>query len=224
LASAGIVAAGFAASSCKQQEELAPEPRPSNGEEARLRLVAGNRRFMEGKTHHAHESANWRKMLTADQHPFATLLCCSDSRVPPELVFDQGFGELFVIRVAGNVIDTDVIGSVQYAVHHLQTPLVVVMGHEGCGAVGAAIAALGGKADEPRFIKALVERIEPGIASVPADLDTAAHYHAAVEANVRWSMTQILELPESRAAVERKSVSLAGAVYELATGKVRFLE
>jgi carbonic anhydrase len=226
IAAAGIVAAGLAASSCKGPDapELPPEPRPLDGAEARLRLEAGNRRFMEGTTRHAHESANWRKMLTADQHPFATLLCCSDSRVPPELVFDQGFGELFVIRVAGNVIDTDILGSIQYAVRHLHTHLVVVMGHEGCGAVGAAMAALGGKNDEPAFITALVERIEPGIADLPTDLDADARYHAAVEANVRWGLRQITEIAAEYPAEEQESVTMLGAVYELATGKVRFLE
>ncbi len=110
-----------------------------------------------------HEAASWRKHLTASQQPFATILACSDSRVPPELVFDQGFGDLFVIRVAGNIIATDVLGSLQYATLHLHTPLVVVMGHESCGAVTAAVDALEGRGTEPRFIAALVAAIEPGL-------------------------------------------------------------
>ena len=110
------------------------------------RLKEGNIRFVSGRLRHAHQAAAWRKHLKSSQQPFATILACSDSRVPPELVFDQGFGDLFVIRVAGNIIATDVLGSLQYATRHLHTPLVVVMGHESaapsrrpsmCSTVGA---------------------------------------------------------------------------------------
>lgn len=139
-------------------EPSASEPSPRNAAEALARLKSGNARFVEGRTRHAHEGADWRKQLVADQKPFATILGCSDSRVPPELVFDQGFGELFVIRVAGNVIDTDVAGSIQYASRHLKTQLLVVMGHEGCGAVTATLAAIDGLAEEPRFIEVSVRR------------------------------------------------------------------
>jgi carbonic anhydrase len=200
-----------------------PETPPRTGEEALLRLEAGNRRFMLGKTRHAHESANWRRMLVAGQHPFVTLLCCSDSRVPPELVFDQGFGDLFVIRVAGNVIAADVLGSIQYAVRHLATPLLVVMGHEECGAVTAAVESIDGKAREPKYIDALVKLIEPGLTKLPRNLDQEARVSAAVEANVRWSIKQLAELPEGRRALEKKVIALVGAVYELGTGSVRFL-
>ena len=162
-------------------------------------------------------------MLTAGQHPFVTLLCCSDSRVPPELVFDQGFGDLFVIRVAGNVIATDVIGSIQYAMRHLTTPLLVVMGHEECGAVTAAVESLDGMGHEPKYIDVLVKLIEPGLGALPRNLNKKARINAAVEANVRWSMKQLAELPEGRQALEKNRVTLAGAVYELGTGSVRFL-
>ena len=200
-----------------------PEVPPRTGEEALERLKTGNQRFLTGKTRHAHESADWRKTLTTGQHPFVTLLCCSDSRVPPELVFDQGFGELFVIRVAGNVIAADVLGSIQYAVRHLATPLVVVMGHEECGAVTAAIEAIDGKAGEPKYIDALVKLIEPGLAQLPRNLNKETRISTAVEANVRWSMKQLAELPEGRRALEKKLITLVGAVYELGTGSVRFL-
>src|SRR4051812_7774932 len=108
LASAGAAAVGRA-------EPSAAEPVPKDGGEALARLKAGNARFADGKTRHAHEGANWRQHLVGGQKPFATILGCSDSRVPVELVFDQGFGDLFVIRVAGNVIADDVIGSMAYA-------------------------------------------------------------------------------------------------------------
>lgn len=211
-----------AAASCGDSPESA-EPRPHDAETARRALEAGNRRFVDGRTRHAHASADWRKMLAKDQHPFATLLCCSDSRVPPELVFDQGFGDLFVIRIAGNVIADDIVGSIEYAVRHLQTPLVVVMGHERCGAVTAALAALDGATEEPRELLSLVERIEPSVAELRKTLVGDELLDAAVEANVRWSIQQLAELPQARAAVEANVVTIVGAVYGLATGTVRFL-
>lgn len=196
---------------------------PKDFSDALSRLKAGNDRFAEGKTRHAHEGADWRKQLVVDQKPFATILGCSDSRVPPELVFDQGFGDLFVIRVAGNVIDTDVVGSIQYAVRHLKTQLLVIMGHEGCGAVTATLAAIDGTAKEPRFIEALAKRIEPGLKDLDRKLSGEARLSAAVEANVRWAEKQIAALPEGKRALEERVVKLVGCVYELKTGRVRFL-
>ncbi len=204
-------------------DEAPAEARPRNAAEALERLKAGNRRFVEGKVHHAHEGAQWRKHLARAQQPFAILLGCADSRVPPELVFDQGFGDLFVIRVAGNVIDTDVVGSIQYGVRHLKVPLLVVMGHEGCGAVTAALEVLDGTAREPKYIEALAERIEPGLKGLDPALRGDARVSAAVQANVRWSVGQLARSPEGRKALEDKVVALAGAVYDLKTGSVRFL-
>src|SRR5262245_66597044 len=106
------------------------DPAQFDASEAIKRLTEGNARFVDGKTKHAHESADWRKHLIATQKPFATILGCSDSRVPVELVFDQGFGDLFVVRVAGNVVAPDVVGSLAYAIAHLGTRLVVVLGHQ----------------------------------------------------------------------------------------------
>ena len=144
--------------------------------------------------------------------------------MPPELVFDQGFRDLFVIRVAGNVIDTDVCGSIQYASQHLKTRLLVVMGHEGCGAITATLAAIEGTAHEPRFIEALAKQIEPGLKELDPKLVGEARVAPAVEANVRWAEKQLASFPEARKALEEKAVMLVGAVYELKTGRVRFLE
>jgi carbonic anhydrase len=196
---------------------------PKDAAEALALLKAGNQRFAEGKTRHAHESANWRKHLVSDQKPFATILGCSDSRVPIELVFDQGFGDLFVIRVAGNVIAPDVVGSIAYAVAHLATPLVIVMGHQGCGAVTAAVKALKEPTKEPPGIKALLELIEPGLPNnLPGD-SQEQRINAAVEANVHWSMKQLAELPQAKKILAEQRFRLLGAVYELSTGQVRFL-
>jgi len=173
---------------------------------------------------HAHQAADWRTHLTGGQHPFAAILCCSDSRVPPELVFDQGFGDLFVIRVAGNIIDADVIGSIGYAVLHLQTPLVVVMGHEGCGAVTAALQALDGQSQEPKYISGLLQHIVPGLNELDRSLHGESRVTAAVEANIRHSVKLLEQIPEARDALERKIVRLESAIYELSTGRVRFLD
>jgi carbonic anhydrase len=98
------------------------EPYPRDADEALARMKNGNQRFMDDKPRHNHEKASWRSLLVETQKPFATIVGCSDSRVPPELIFDEGFGELFTIRLAGNIIAEDVVGSLQYAVAHLDTP------------------------------------------------------------------------------------------------------
>jgi carbonic anhydrase len=162
--------------------------------------------------------------LEKGQHPFATIIGCSDSRVPIELVFDQDPGSLFVIRLAGNVIDPDVQGSLEYAAVHLATPLVVVMGHEKCGAVTAALAAQQEQAKEPAGVRQLLKKVQPAIKDIDRDLPMDKQVALGVEANVRWSMKQVTEHPDHRDAVKSGRVMVAGAVYELATGRVRFLK
>jgi carbonic anhydrase len=199
------------------------EAAPRDAAEARQRLLDGNQRFVAGESIHGHANKDWRKRLAAGQKPFATILGCSDSRVPVELVFDQGFGDLFVIRVAGNVISTDVVGSLEYAEHHLNVPLLVVLGHEGCGAVTAALDAKFKRAREPEKIEALVRMIEPGLKDIDPKLAPERQLKAAVEANVRWSMSQLAELPEVKKALKDRSFEMIGAVYDLESGKVSIL-
>jgi carbonic anhydrase len=151
-------------------------------------------------------------------------LSCSDSRVPPELIFDAGFGELFIIRVAGNVLSPEIAGSLQYAGRHLQTLLFVVLGHTNCGAVAAAIdTRLRGTRQHSR-IQLLVECILPGLEDLDPQLTPEAMLAQAVEANVRWTMRQILETPEGQERQAEGRVKLVGAIYEIETGLVRFLE
>src|SRR4029077_7383812 len=133
--------------------------------------------------------------LREGQRPFAAILGCSDSRVPPELLFDQGFGDLFVMRLAGNIISSGVAGSIQYAYQHLGTSLLVVLGHEGCGAVKAALAAKFNRAKHPERIRQLVGFLEPGLECIDPGQSAAEQLEAGVEANVRWSMQQILRTP-----------------------------
>ncbi len=143
--------------------------------------------------------------------------------MPPELIFDVGFGELFTIRVAGNIVAEDVIGSLQYAVRHLHTPLVVVLGHERCGAVAATLEEMINKPTEPEHIGALIQLIKPGLSELNLKLDKEALISAAVEANVRWSMRQLATLPAGARALREGRGKLRGGVYELSTGRVRFL-
>lgn len=161
--------------------------------------------------------------LVEGQRPFATILGCSDSRVPPELIFDAKFGDLFVIRVAGNVVSPEVWASLQYAGAHLRTQLFMVLGHEGCGAVQAALAAKFQGVQERSRIQLLLEKMLPGLDQVDPQLPPPRQLERAVEANVRWSMRQILETPEGQARMAEGRMKLVGAVYEIATGRVRLL-
>jgi carbonic anhydrase len=193
-------------------------------DEALARLAAGNERFVRGEARFPTVQKEILADLARGQHPYATVLGCSDSRVPPELVFDAGFGELFIIRVAGNVVSAEIMGTLQYAGLHLKTPLFVVLGHEGCGAVKAALAAHAGRETHPVRIARLLDTITPGLADLDASLGPQELMSAAVEANVRWSMRQILETPEAQVRAREGRVKLLGAIYELETGRVRFLD
>ena len=192
-------------------------------DEALARLIAGNERFVRGEARFPTVQKEILAALAAGQSPFATIVGCSDSRVPPELIFDAGFGELFIVRVAGNVISPEVMGTLQYAAMHLQTPLFLVLGHEGCGAVDAALKVKHQDARMPTRIAQLVDNILPGLNDLPPTLTPDEERIAAVEANVRWSMRQILDTPEARGRAAEGVMKLAGAVYELASGRVRLL-
>jgi carbonic anhydrase len=219
----GLGMALGAAAGAPPPRSIDTEPYPRDAGEALARLKKGNQRFMDDKPLHDRQKSSWRSLLVEIQKPFATVLGCSDSRVPPELIFDVGFGELFTIRLAGNIIARDVIGSLQYAVRHLHTPLVVVLGHEGCGAVTATVEEMLHKPTEPEYIGALIQLIKPGLGELDLKLGRDALLRAAVEANVRWSMRQLATLPEGERALREGRVAMVGGVYELATGRVRFL-
>ena len=199
-----------------------PTSPPYTAEEALARLVDGNERFVRGEARFPTVQKEILAALAKGQRPYATVLGCSDSRVPPELIFDAGFGELFIVRVAGNVISPEVMGTLQYAGVHLRTPLFVVLGHENCGAVKAALAARHG-AQEPARIAVLLDSILPGLRDLPPGLTTDVEMRAAVEANVRWSMHQLLETPEVKTRLVESTMKLVGGVFEFESGRVRFL-
>jgi len=192
-------------------------------DQALARLVAGNARFVRGRVRFPTVKKELLAELAKEQRPYATIVGCSDSRAPPELLFDAGFGELFIVRVAGNVISPEVVGTLQYAAIHLHTPLFVILGHEGCGAVQAALAAKFQGVRERRRIARLLMRILPGLRGLRPNANAEAQLESAVEANVRWSMQQLLRSPEGKARMAEGLLKLVGAVYELGTGRVRFL-
>jgi carbonic anhydrase len=194
-----------------------------SADEALERLIAGNTRFAQGVARFPTIRKEILAQLASGQEPFATILGCSDSRVPPELIFDAGIGALFVVRVAGNVLAPVVRGSIQYAGVHLLTPLFVVLGHEDCGAVRAALDAKRHGARERSHIQILVDDIIPGLPEVDPDAPPATQLSRAVEANVRWSMRQILETPEARARLAEGRFKLVGGVFDIASGRVTLL-
>lgn len=191
-------------------------------DEALKKLMDGNARFMKDDK----EYINWgdvrRKELAKGQNPFAVILSCSDSRVPPEHVFDQELGDIFVVRVAGNVADPIELGSVEYAAEHLNVPLVMVMGHRSCGAVKATVA--GGKPEGN--IAAIVKKITPAVNSAKKRAkDKEAVLDAAIEDNAKLTAKTLTEKSEIlKHLVESGKVKIVSAVYDLHTGKVDILD
>lgn len=191
-------------------------------EEALLLLEEGNERFLNDEPAEKEIDSARRMELLDGQKPFAVIVTCSDSRVPPEIVFDQALGELFVIRVAGNVIDPVALGSIEYAVEHLGSPLVVVLGHQKCGAVTAAVegeAAAGS-------IGSIVELIAPAVEAAEA-LGVEEEEELLDEAiilNVENSMAAIETSPLIEEAIASGKLEILGAKYFLSTGKVEWLE
>jgi carbonic anhydrase len=193
--------------------------------EALTRLRDGNRRFVEAEAIGSH---GHRASLAAGQEPFAIVLGCSDSRVPAELVFDLGFGDLFVIRVAGNIVAPSQVGSVEFAAARFGTPLVVVMGHTQCGAITATLEELAGQATQSRNLQSIVDRVRPSVESVIAvggNLDPATLVREAVRANVRASADHLRHGSEILERLIRDGgLLVVGAEYSLETGMVDFFD
>lgn len=181
-------------------------------------LKAGNRRHAAYGYRHPHETLDRRRQLVSGQHPHAEVLSCSDSRVPPEIVFDQGLGDLFIVRVAGNVATDAELGSLEYGAEHLHVPLIVVLGHESCGAVTAAVQ--GGPPEG--HIATLVNLIKPAVEKT-SDLpgDPVAN---AVRMNVELVVRQLRSsTPILSELVAHGKVKVVGAVYSIETGSVTWL-
>jgi len=186
-------------------------------------ILAGNRRFVSGKLQHPHESRHWRKQLEAGQHPVAVVVGCSDSRVTPELIFDQGLGDLFVVRVAGNIVDTDVVASVEYAVDHLDTHLIIVLGHSGCGAVTAALEHAAESTSEPDEVVSLLYRIEPALREIPASLSQDERLQQAIANNVERSAERLSHVPDLMKSLKKGRAVIVGAIYDMHSGNVEVI-
>lgn len=194
-----------------------------SADEALQRLIDGNGRFRRGAVRFPTLQKEILARLSHGQEPYATILGCSDSRVPPELLFDAGLGELFVVRVAGNVYSPEVSGSLQYAGAHLNTCLFVVLGHAGCGAIKAALDTKLHAVQQRSRIQILVDDILPGLPDIDSQSPPPLQLERAVEANVQWTMRQILDSPEGKVAVAEGHKRLIGGIYDIASGRVRFL-
>jgi len=188
------------------------------GKEALQVLLAGNKRFLSGKLEHPNHCEESRKGLVSGQEPIAVVLACADSRVPPVDVFDQGLGDLFILRVAGNIINDHILGSIEYAVSHLHTPLVIVMGHSSCGAVSAVAQGV---------------KLNGHIASLTPSIDAALKKTKGLEGH--WTNNAAKELARATAKkieesepivadlVQEGKVLVVAAYYDLATGEVTVL-
>ncbi|MGB0951956.1 MAG: carbonic anhydrase [Planctomycetota bacterium] len=197
--------------------------------EALARLQEGNRRYVTEESAQEPTTEGARLKLTGGQAPFAVILGCADSRIPPELVFDQGIGDLFVVRVAGNFAALSQVGSIEYAVEHLGARLVVVLGHTGCGAIAAAVAEVEEDDDvHPPALQWIVDRLLPVVKSVKLEqpgLEEAPLCDAVRIANIGDAVrTMREESPVIKRLVDEAGLEVVGAEYELETGKVRFLD
>jgi carbonic anhydrase len=220
-ASASASASTSASASVRQSPVRPREATSLDAEGAWRKLADGNRRFVTGHQTHPHESLRWRESLVEGQHPFAVILGCADSRVPPELVFDHGLGDLFTIRAAGEVLDNSVLGSIEYAVEHLGIPLVVVLGHAKCGAVSATVDVVRGRAGVSGDVSVLVRSIEPAVLSTPPDADEARFLSTAVDNQARRVASLMQERSVTlRTAVAHHGLKVVAASYQLDTGAV----
>jgi len=197
--------------------------------EALERLKDGNRRFVADRKRAAQVGATRRNELTERQEPFAIVLGCSDSRVPAEIVFDQGLGDLFVIRVAGNIVAPSQIGSVEFAAEQFHTRLVVVLGHSGCGAILATIDQLKRPVEkQSRNLRAIVDRVRPSVwplLSTELRDDAEALVRSAVRANVHASVNDLRHGSEIlEGLIANDGLLVVGAEYSLETGVVEFLD
>jgi carbonic anhydrase len=200
------------------------DPSSPTPEQALQRLMEGNRRFRDQSS--TSLARSWSQAATGDQRPFAIVLGCADSRTPVEILFDQGFGDLFVVRIAGNIVAPSVVGSIEFAASLFGTRLVVVMGHTRCGAVSATVRAIQtGLGPESKNIRAITDRIAPHIEWLVRQGTSEDVIREAMRANVRASVDHLRHgsrILEDLVVAGR--VRVVGAEYELETGAVHFFD
>jgi carbonic anhydrase len=198
--------------------QLAPEAPITDADEVLQRLMEGNLRYSTNRATDLNESAVRRIEIAKAQRPFAAIFGCVDSRVPPEIIFDHGLGDLFVIRTAGHIIDRAVLGSIEFGIVELTIPLIMVLGHERCGAVKATIEAIEQHQDAPNQIDMLVDSIRPAVErarSQPGDL-----LENAVQANIELTVSRLKASPILAEAIQKGRLEVVGARYDLDTGTV----
>ena len=207
-------------------EEVArlKDPAANTPQEALRELQEGNARFFSNAPVRTGMSANERRAQIMQQTPFAVVLGCADSRVPVEIVFDQGPGDLFSVRLVGNVADGSALGSIEYAITHLKVHLLVVLGHEGCGAVAAALSPPEVLAAQTDNVRSLLEHIVPAVQGMPHIHDGKARMREAVVLNVRRQVMRLRENPVVQEAETRGQLAVFGAFYEIGSGAVDFLD
>jgi carbonic anhydrase len=196
-----------------------PFDRPASPAAALAELLAGNQRFVTGTRVHPNQDAEFRASLAAEQRPFAVVFGCSDSRLAAEIIFDRGLGDLFVVRTAGHIVGEEVLASIEFGVTQLGVPLVAVLGHDSCGAIAAAHAAVTGERPPGQTFNAIVERVLPSLLYTPAgtaeDVDTLGHAHVQRTLDILTSPgTAIAD------AVAAGQCRVVGMSYRLADGRV----
>jgi carbonic anhydrase len=221
LSLGAAVAATLATGRASRAADDKPPPKPENvltPDQALARLVEGNKRYVDGVTRR-HDFIAEREALVSGQNPFAGILGCADSRIAPEYAFDTARGDLFVVRVAGNFLNLDNLASFEYAVEVLKTPLLLVLGHEACGAVKSTISSIKNQTTLPGHLPSLVASLTPAVTAVtgrPGDL-----LENAIEENVRLNVLKLKSAtPLLDAAVLAGRVKVVGGVYRLRSGQV----
>lgn len=213
IAAALLFLGGFVAATDETSEITA--------DQALETLMDGNARFVSGNVEHPNQSAERRAEVVSGQHPFAIIVSCSDSRIPPEIIFDQGIGDLFVIRTAGQVMDDAALGSIEYGAEHLGVPLVVVLGHDSCGAVKATVE--GGEA--PGHIASLVEAIQPAVDKARKEASEEELLSTSIDINIKNIVGQLkTSEPILFDFVKKGELKVVGARYHLDSGEVEILE
>jgi len=192
-----------------------------NADEALQLLFDGNRRYVAGQMKSPHKDEARRKEVASGQKPYAAVLGCADSRVPPEIIFDCGLGDLFIVRSAGQVMDRAILGSLELGVVELGIPLILVLGHSNCGAVNECLAVLEGRTHAHDQISALVEGIKPAVNQVKRK--TGDKVDNVVRANVELIVTQLKNTPLLAEALSNGQVKIVGGCYDLHSGVVEII-
>jgi carbonic anhydrase len=223
LTAASALAACGSSSSTSSASTTTTQP-VTNGDDALQRLLAGNRRFVQGvPVNHGQDSVR-RAEVAETQSPFAVILGCSDSRVPPEVLFDEGIGDVFLVRVAGNSVAAPaLLGSIEYSAVALGSVLLMVLGHEGCGAVKAAVAHVQKGEQQPGHIDAFVDPIVPAVQAVQSQPPDQL-LNAAIQQNIRLQVQQLsASAPLLAPLVSSGKLKVVGAEYHLASGQVQLV-